>query len=75
MFDKQCDEDDAARQEVIIGVIRLFEQARMAKEYLRKQYAECKDISSERRALVDKFLDDEGWKDYEVKDKLWKCVS
>nr|GEX62685.1 NAC domain-containing protein 86-like [Tanacetum cinerariifolium] len=35
------------------------------KEDLRKQYAECKDISPERRAMIDKFLDDEAWIDYE----------
>ncbi|GJW93624.1 hypothetical protein Tco_0173296 [Tanacetum coccineum] len=67
---KQCDEDDAARQEAIMGVITLFGQEREAKEDLRKQYAECKDISLERRALIDKFLDDEAWKDSEVKKTL-----
>nr|GEW14880.1 nucleolar protein [Tanacetum cinerariifolium] len=41
---KQCDKDDAARHEAIIGVITLFEQEMSAKEDLRKQYAECKDI-------------------------------
>lgn len=40
---KQCDEDDAARKEAIIGIIELFEQARDAKEDLRKQNEECKD--------------------------------
>ncbi|GKA27752.1 hypothetical protein Tco_0713920 [Tanacetum coccineum] len=58
--------DDAARQEVIIDVIKLFEQAREAKEDLRKQYAECKDTSQERRALIDKFWDEEGRKDFEI---------
>ncbi|GJR33998.1 hypothetical protein Tco_1209682 [Tanacetum coccineum] len=51
---KQCDEDDAARQEAIFGVITLFEQEIEAKEDMRKQYAECKDISPERRALLQK---------------------
>ncbi|GJW64324.1 hypothetical protein Tco_0116208 [Tanacetum coccineum] len=41
-----------------MGVITLFEQSREAKEDLRKQYAECKDISLERCALIDKFVDD-----------------
>ncbi|GKA23223.1 hypothetical protein Tco_0709185 [Tanacetum coccineum] len=67
---KQCDEDDAARQEAIMGIITLFGQEREAKEDLRKQYAECIDISLERRALIDKFLDDEAWKDSEVKKTL-----
>ncbi|GJV07547.1 hypothetical protein Tco_1345203 [Tanacetum coccineum] len=57
---KQCDEDDATHHEAIIDVIKLFEQAREAKEDLRKQYAECIYISLERRALIDKFLDAEG---------------
>nr|GEW43506.1 hypothetical protein [Tanacetum cinerariifolium] len=60
---KQCDKDDAARHEAIIGVITLFEQEMSAKEDLRKQYAECKDILPERRAMIEKFLDDEAWKD------------
>ncbi|GKA62280.1 hypothetical protein Tco_0761799 [Tanacetum coccineum] len=37
---KQCDEDDMARQEAIVGVIKMFEQERAAKEDLRKQYGE-----------------------------------
>nr|GEU34899.1 RNA-directed DNA polymerase, eukaryota [Tanacetum cinerariifolium] len=45
--------------------MRLFVQARAAKEDLRKQYVKCKDISSQRHALIDKFLENEGWKDYE----------
>ncbi|GJU63913.1 hypothetical protein Tco_1245748 [Tanacetum coccineum] len=46
-----------------------------AKEDLRKQYAECKDISQEKRPVIEKFLDDEAYKDYEVKKTLWTCVS
>ena len=53
---KQCDEDDAAHQEAIIGVTRLFDQAYAAKQALRKEYAECKDISQERRGVIDKIL-------------------
>ncbi|GKE01777.1 hypothetical protein Tco_1389760 [Tanacetum coccineum] len=54
---KQCDEDDATRHEAIVGVIKLFDQAREEKEDLRKQYAECKDdISPERRSLIEFFL-------------------
>ncbi|GJY78586.1 hypothetical protein Tco_0484387 [Tanacetum coccineum] len=68
-------EDDATRQEAIVGVIKLFEQAREAKQDLVKQYAECKDISPERRVMVVKILNDEAWKDYEVKATLWKCLS
>ncbi|GJX76847.1 hypothetical protein Tco_1087929 [Tanacetum coccineum] len=56
---KQCDEDDATCQEAIISIITLSEQAMAAKEDLMKQYVECKDVSPERRALIEKFLDDE----------------
>nr|GEW31870.1 hypothetical protein [Tanacetum cinerariifolium]GEX34370.1 hypothetical protein [Tanacetum cinerariifolium] len=45
------------------------------KEDLRKQYAECKDISPKRRALIDRFLEDEAMKDYEVKSTLWKFIE
>ncbi|GJR20576.1 hypothetical protein Tco_0969103 [Tanacetum coccineum] len=58
--------------EAIVGIIKLFEQAKEAKEDLRKQHAECKGISLKRRALIDKFLDDEAWNDYEVKKTLDK---
>nr|GFA28704.1 hypothetical protein [Tanacetum cinerariifolium] len=68
---KQCAEDDAARQEAIMGVITLFEQAMAAKENLKKQHAKCKDISPERRVEIENFLDDEVWIDYEVKKTLW----
>ncbi|GJZ93911.1 hypothetical protein Tco_0666114 [Tanacetum coccineum] len=67
-------EDDAARQDSIMGVIMLFEQSMSEKEDLRKQYAECKDISPERHALLQKKLGDEAWKDYKVKKALWGCV-
>ncbi|GKB86098.1 hypothetical protein Tco_0958370 [Tanacetum coccineum] len=72
---KQCDEDDVARREAIMGVITLFEQVMSAKEDLRKQYVECKDVLPERRALIENFLDDEAWKDYEFKKTLYSCVS
>ncbi|GJR33485.1 hypothetical protein Tco_1209169 [Tanacetum coccineum] len=51
---------------IIIGVIQVFEQAKDGKEDSENNiYAECKDISPQRRALIDKFLDDEDLKDYE----------
>ncbi|GJW45718.1 putative reverse transcriptase domain-containing protein [Tanacetum coccineum] len=54
------EEDDATRQKAIIDVTKLFDQPRAAKEYLRKAYAECKDIPQEKRAVIDNFLEDEG---------------
>nr|GEX06566.1 zinc finger, GRF-type [Tanacetum cinerariifolium]GEX06568.1 zinc finger, GRF-type [Tanacetum cinerariifolium] len=61
---KQCEIDDAARQQVIIAVTKLFNEAYMAKQALREQYAECKDIPQERRVVVGKFLFGESMKDY-----------
>nr|GEX25523.1 hypothetical protein [Tanacetum cinerariifolium] len=46
---KQCDEDDAARHDAIIVVTKLFNQANIAKQALREEYAEGKDIQHERR--------------------------
>ncbi|GKE54066.1 hypothetical protein Tco_1489222, partial [Tanacetum coccineum] len=70
---KQCDEDDVACQEVIVGNGKLAMEIPCegtVNEDLRIQYAKCNDMSSERRALIDKFLDDKGWKDYKVKSTL-----
>ncbi|GKE58883.1 hypothetical protein Tco_1498068, partial [Tanacetum coccineum] len=53
------DKDDVVRQEAIIDVTMVFDQARAAKEDLRKAYVECKDIPQERRALIDNILEDE----------------
>nr|GEY85088.1 retrovirus-related Pol polyprotein from transposon TNT 1-94 [Tanacetum cinerariifolium] len=72
---KQCDKDNVIRQEDIIDVTRLFEHARATKEDLRKYYVECKDIPQERRALIDKFLEDEARKDYEIHSKMWILVE
>ncbi|GJT54753.1 hypothetical protein Tco_0989807 [Tanacetum coccineum] len=72
---KQCDEYDTARQETIFSVTTLFEQAKEANEDMRKQYAECKDISPERRVVLQKVLDDEAGKDYQIKQTLLGCVQ
>ncbi|GJU31113.1 hypothetical protein Tco_1174702 [Tanacetum coccineum] len=45
---KQCDIDDVARQQAIIAVTKLFNKAYHAKQDLKEQYAECKDIPQER---------------------------
>nr|GEY27711.1 hypothetical protein [Tanacetum cinerariifolium] len=55
---KQIDED-IVRQLEIVNVTRLFDQAREAKEDMRKAYAKCKDIPQEKCVVIDKFLKDE----------------
>ncbi|GJZ43898.1 hypothetical protein Tco_0591153 [Tanacetum coccineum] len=67
---KQCDVYDKVRYEAIVGVMKLFEHAMAEKKGLRKQYAKCKDISPEGRVIIDKLLEDEMWKDYELKKTL-----
>ncbi|GKD93393.1 hypothetical protein Tco_1373230 [Tanacetum coccineum] len=51
---KQCDIDDAACQEAIIAVSKLFNKEYHAKQALNEQYAECKDIPPERRDVIQK---------------------
>ncbi|GJT56834.1 hypothetical protein Tco_0991888, partial [Tanacetum coccineum] len=51
---KQCDIDDAARQEAIIAVSNLFNKEYNAKQALKEQYAECKDIPID--LLVQQFV-------------------
>ncbi|GJT13501.1 hypothetical protein Tco_0860543 [Tanacetum coccineum] len=67
---KQCDIDDAARQQAIIAVTKLFNEAYHAKQALKEQYVECKDIPQERRVVIEKILYDESMKDLEVEHKI-----
>nr|GFD15658.1 hypothetical protein [Tanacetum cinerariifolium] len=55
----QCDKDDAARQEAIMGITTLLEQAMVAKEDPMKYYAECKTFRQKDMLRLRKFLDDE----------------
>ncbi|GKA55822.1 hypothetical protein Tco_0754894 [Tanacetum coccineum] len=67
--------DDAARQEAIIAVSKLFNKEYHAKQALKKQYAECKDIPPERRVVIEIFLHDESMKDLDVEHKLWRAMQ
>ncbi|GJY34590.1 hypothetical protein Tco_0419059 [Tanacetum coccineum] len=71
---KQCDIDDAARQDAIIAVSKLFNKEYHAKQALKEQYAKWKDIQPERRAVIQVFLHDKSMKDLEVEHKLWRAV-
>lgn len=72
---KQADKDDKERQEAIVEVIKKFEIAKALKRHLRERYVECKDISEERKAVIDQFLYDEYRKDTAVTETLWSCVN
>nr|GEV27143.1 FT like protein [Tanacetum cinerariifolium] len=65
LLQKKIDED-IIRHEAIVDVTRLFKQATAAKEYMRKAYAECKDIPQEKRDVIENFFEAEDWKDYEI---------
>ncbi|GJX57412.1 hypothetical protein Tco_0287309 [Tanacetum coccineum] len=62
---KQCDMNDAARWEAIIVVSKLFNKEYHAKQALKEQYAECKDVPSKRRVVIEKILHDDSMKDLE----------
>nr|GEZ58127.1 hypothetical protein [Tanacetum cinerariifolium] len=55
-FKKKQNDEDTIRQEAIVDVNKLFNQARVAKEDMRKEYAECKDIPQEKRVVIDNFF-------------------
>nr|GEV20505.1 hypothetical protein [Tanacetum cinerariifolium] len=59
---KLCEINDVARQEAVIAVTKVFNQAYHAKQAFKEQYAECKDIPKERRVVIQKILDDESMK-------------
>nr|GEY08744.1 hypothetical protein [Tanacetum cinerariifolium] len=62
MLKKQCEIDDAARQQAIFAVTKLFNKAYRANKALKEQYAKCKDISQKRRVVIEIFLFDESMK-------------
>lgn len=65
---KQVDIDDKECQDAIVEVIKKFEQAKLCKQRLIKRYIECKDISVERKFVIDQFLYAEFRKDAAVVD-------
>ncbi|GKB96303.1 hypothetical protein Tco_0982440 [Tanacetum coccineum] len=73
LVQKQIDEDTICK-EAIFDVTKLFEQARADKEDPREAYAKCKDVPQEKSVVIDKFLEDEDRKDYEIHSALFKLV-
>nr|GFA57943.1 hypothetical protein [Tanacetum cinerariifolium] len=62
---KQVDEDNI-RTQAIIDLAMLFDKASTTNDDMINAYKECKDISKERRVLIETILKDEFWKDYET---------
>lgn len=56
-------------------MIKKFEVAKTLKRRLRERYVKCKDISEERKAVIDQFLYDEYRKYVAVTETLWSCVN
>nr|GEZ81168.1 FT like protein [Tanacetum cinerariifolium] len=73
LLEKQINED-MIRQEAIVNVIRLFDQASADKEYMWKAYARNAK-TFQKNALNDNFLKAEGWKDYEIHSALLKLAG
>ncbi|GKE17644.1 hypothetical protein Tco_1425221, partial [Tanacetum coccineum] len=59
-------DEDIFRQKEIIELAVQFDNARLAKDDLRKAYEKCNDIPQENRALIETFLKQESNKDYEM---------
>ena len=72
---KQVDIDDKERQDAIVEVIKKFELAKLRKQRLRTRYTTCKDISVDRKYVIDQFLYNEFRKDADVVETLWGCVQ
>jgi hypothetical protein len=68
---KQVEIDDKERQYAIIEVIKKFELAKLRKERLRTRYIACKDISVDRKYVIDQFLYNKFRKDADIVETLW----
>ncbi|GJZ39934.1 hypothetical protein Tco_0586497 [Tanacetum coccineum] len=57
---------DKARQNAILELTVQFHNACTAKDDMKKAYEKCNDIPQESRALIDTFLKEKSYKDYEI---------
>ena len=71
----EAEGSDMDRHEAIVGIIKRFEFMKELKRADMKHYAECPDVSDDRRRVIDQFLQDEYRKDAAVIESLWDCVS
>ncbi|GJV59044.1 putative reverse transcriptase domain-containing protein [Tanacetum coccineum] len=72
---KQCEIDDVARQQPIIVITKLYNEAYRAKQALKEQYAKCKDIPQERRVLIEKNLFVESMEDYKKAVQIFGALT
>ncbi|GJV83997.1 hypothetical protein Tco_1523895 [Tanacetum coccineum] len=68
-------DEDKARQKAIMELAVQFDNACTAKDDLRKAYEKCKDIPQESRALIDTFLKEESFKDYEMNLSMYRKAT
>nr|GEW65399.1 hypothetical protein [Tanacetum cinerariifolium] len=63
------------RQKAIMDLALQFDNARKAKDDLRKAYEKCNDIPQERCALIDTFLKEGSDKDYELNLSMYRKAT
>nr|GEW86464.1 RNA-directed DNA polymerase, eukaryota [Tanacetum cinerariifolium] len=71
MVDKQI-QDDRGHQLAIMNLVHQYGDAIEAKDELQKAYEQCKDISMDKRAMINKFLKIESELEYEIQSALFK---
>nr|GEX66178.1 hypothetical protein [Tanacetum cinerariifolium] len=74
MVEKQTQEDQA-RQLAIINLGHHYGEEIEAKNELLKAYEQCRDISMDKRAKIEKFLKIESKLDYEMQSALFTKVA
>nr|GEV43913.1 hypothetical protein [Tanacetum cinerariifolium] len=74
MVDKQIQED-RGHQLAIINLVYQYGDATEAKDELLKAYEQCRDISMDKRAMINKFLKIESELEYEIQSALFKKAT
>nr|GEX03441.1 hypothetical protein [Tanacetum cinerariifolium]GFA08992.1 hypothetical protein [Tanacetum cinerariifolium] len=72
---KKLIDEDIVRQKVLIELVVQIDNASAAKNDMRKAYDKCNDIPQESRALIDTFLKQESYKDYEMNLALYRKAA
>ncbi|GJY03327.1 hypothetical protein Tco_0369267 [Tanacetum coccineum] len=74
MVEKQI-QDDRGRQLAIMNLGHQYGEAIEAKDELLKAYEQCRDISMDKRAMIENFLKIEAELDYEMQSALFKKAA
>ncbi|GJR72950.1 transposase, MuDR, MULE transposase domain protein [Tanacetum coccineum] len=74
MVEKQIQED-RGRQLAIMNLSHQYGDAIEAKDELLKAYEQCRDISMDKRAMIEKFLKIESELDYEMQSALFRKAA